>query len=162
MHHWPGWARMIAVFNRACFSDTRTGVQVLSTTRARLKLLPRVIPFPACSLPFWQLSVLSPGSRHPSRTAPLKDVRPSHRHPCWLGRLPRRRAVPRSGAGRCVRSGRPSSAVCASNAAPYPPRPPEAICAPLSHRQAPSSSPHLFLAHCTLSLHLVVHLLLNL
>ena len=88
MHHRPCWARMIAVFNRACFSDTRTGVQVLSTTRARLKLLPRVIPFPACSLPFWQLSVLSPGSRHPSRTAPLKDVRPSHRHPCWLGRLP--------------------------------------------------------------------------
>ena len=124
MHHLPCWATMIAVFNRACFADTRTGVQVLSTTKARLKLLPRVIPFPACSLPFWQLSVLSPGSRHPSPTAPLKDVRPSQRHRCGLGRLPRRRVVPRSGAGRGVRRGRQSSAICASNAAPYPPRPP--------------------------------------
>ena len=44
VHHWPCWARMLAVFNRACFSDTRTDVQVLSTTKARFKLLPRVIP----------------------------------------------------------------------------------------------------------------------
>lgn len=129
VHHWPCWAMMLAAFNRMRFSDTRTDVQVLSTTKVRFKLLPRVIPLSCLLAPlFGNFFVLFPGSRHPLPHHPAQGCTPPNPNFCWLGRLRASRVVLQIWGGRCQEREAELSDLRLQRS-PYP-SPPEAICAP--------------------------------